>query len=111
MYFFVFSHNAETKLVFRQLDNEVVLFKEEMERQQKSVAKEKRRLVAAKMRVDEQEATNWRETNAIRTQQADIETKQAVIKREKGMLADRERHVQLLEDQRRRNRFVIWLKW
>jgi len=109
--FLCIYHNAETKLVFRQLENDVVLFKMEMKRQHESVAQEKRRLVAAKMRVDEQEAANWRETNAIRTQQADIETKQAVIKREKGMLADRERHVQLLEDQRRRNRFVIWLKW
>jgi hypothetical protein len=109
-YFFVFNHNAETNLVFRQLDNEVVLFKEEMQRQQEAFDKEKRRLVDAKMRVNEQEAANWRETNAIRTQQADIETKQAVIKREKGMLADRVRQVQLLEDQRRRNRFVIWLK-
>lgn len=82
-----------------------------MEREQKLIDEAKRQVVAAKMRVDEQEAVNWRETNAIRTQQADVETQQAVIKREKGMLAARERQVQLLEDQRRRNRFVIWLKW
>lgn len=107
----MFNPKTETKLALRQLENEVAVFRQNMQQQQTVIDEAKRQLVVAKMRVSEQEAVNWRETTAIRTQQADIENQQAVIKREKDMLANREQQIQLLEDQRRRNRFVIWLKW
>lgn len=78
-----------------------------MQQRQEAVDEAERQLVVARMRVDEQEAVNWRQTNTIRTQQADIENQRAMIKRQKDMVVDRERQVRLLEDQRRRNRFVI----
>lgn len=104
------NHKTEIKLAASQLQNEVALFARAMREQQDAIDDRKREVEAARLRVQEQEANNWRETTLIRTQQATIETQTAVIKREKEVLANRDRQLQLLEDQRRRNRFVIWLQ-
>lgn len=104
-----FNHRTKTKLSLRQLENEVVLFKQQMQ-QQHAIDRQKREVEAANLRAQEQEANNWRETALIRTQQATLENQSAVIKRDKELLENRDRQLRLLEDQRRRNRFVMCLK-
>ena len=78
-----------------------------MKSEQEKIDREKEKVEAAKAVVSRNEAKNWLEASRIRSDRSELENKTAVIKRERQLLEKRELQVKLLEDQRRRNRFVL----
>ena len=69
---------------------------------------EKEKVEAAMAAVRQSEANNWLETSRIRTNRSELENDVAIIKRDKHLLEKRELQIRLQEDQRRRNRFVLY---
>ena len=94
-------------MLFREFEQEIALFRQNIQQQQNAIYEQQRQVATARREVQEQEANNWREKSLITAQQATIENQLAVIRKENESLAERERKARLLEDQRRRNRFVI----
>jgi len=80
-----------------------------MREEQKAINELKQKLEADRQRVSQQEADNWRETAVIRSRQKELENEVAVIERDRGVLVKRAQQLELQEDQRRRNRFVMLL--
>lgn len=56
--------------------------------------------------VRKQEAENWLQANRLQGDRSTIQHELSVVKRDKELISKREQELQLLEDQRRRNRFV-----
>ena len=69
------------------------------------INKERERAEAEKAAVRQNEANNWLESSRIRRDRTEFEIKIAIIKRD---LEKRELQVREQEDQRRRNRFVLY---
>ena len=69
------------------------------------INKERERAEAEKAAVRQNEANNWLESSRIRRDGTEFEIKIAIIKRD---LEKRELQVREQEDQRRRNRFVLY---
>jgi hypothetical protein len=80
-----------------------------MREEQRAINELRLKLEADRQRVAQQEADNWRETAVIRSRQKELENEVAVVERDRGILVKRAQQLELQEDQRRRNRFVILL--
>lgn len=63
-------------------------------------------VAADKIRVSELEEQNWLESTRLSTEKAAVNQEAAIIKRDRELIENREKQLQLQEDQRRRNRFV-----
>ena len=71
------------------------------------IKKDKEKVEADKAAVRQSEADNWLEKSRIRTDRSELENETTIIKRDHELLEKRELQIQLQEDQRRRNRFVL----
>ncbi|KDR80999.1 hypothetical protein GALMADRAFT_222596 [Galerina marginata CBS 339.88] len=98
------TSDQQIVLARQRHEQQVTLFKAAVLEQQRIFAEKERALEAEKRRVQEEEAKNWVDRTGIRSQQANLENETAMVKRDKESLVNRERQIQVLEDQRRRNR-------
>lgn len=94
-------------LINRELDQQVVAFGLKVRSELEKINKEKEKVEADKAAVRQSEANNWLEKSRIRTDRSDLENETAIIKKDHELLEKRELQIQLQEDQRRRNRFVL----
>ena len=85
----------------------MVQFRQKAELELQKISQERERIEAAKAAVRQSEANNWLETSRLRTGRSNLENEEAIIKRNQALLDKRELQITKLEDQRRRNRFVL----
>ena len=67
---------------------------------------EKDRLMAEQTRIDKEKTVNWIEKNRNMAEKMRLESEEAIMKRDMELLKERENQVKVLEERRRRNRFV-----
>ena len=72
------------------------------------INKEKERVEAEKAAIRQNEANIWLEKSRIRTDRTELEIEITIIKKDHELLEKRELQVREQEDQRRRNRFVLY---
>jgi phage shock protein A len=84
----------------------MIAFAAKMRSQQDELNREKQQLDEAKALVRREENENWNEKNRVRAEQMRLENEVAIMKRDMELVKQRENQVKVLEERRRRNRFV-----
>ena len=99
--------DGNDRSINREFDQQVVAFGLKVRAELEKINKEKEKVEAEKAAVQQNEADNWLEKSRIRTDRSELENETAIIKRDHELLEKRQLQIQLQEDQRRRNRFVL----